>query len=244
MSCQDAGGNARACSEVVRQSWGAVLSTESRGSRQPVSRERSRRRVSDRPAAPGLSEESIVQAACDIILASGTDGLTVRALSDRLGVALGATYHHIANRQALLTLVARELFSRIDLPNAEADDWRESLRCLLIDIVDVFKQHSGMVAFHVNQRDESHAQEIGLRVRAILANAGFDPKSAQVVMAAMFFYLNGVLMQTPALQQAAIPEPTRRQGFLAGLDLLLDGAQVMLCTDLENRARSVSVAGH
>jgi AcrR family transcriptional regulator len=189
---------------------------------------------SDSPAVAALNEAVIVQAACTLISESGTEGLTVRALSDRLGVALGATYHHIANRQALLTLVARELFSRVELPADDTTEWRAALRKLLIDIVAVFKQHSGMVTFHLGQNDETHAAELGRVVRSILRRAGFKPQSSREVMAAMFFYLNGVLQSAPRIGRATVSDEFLREAFLDGLDLLFDGAEAQLRVDLGN----------
>src|ERR1700712_3035149 len=80
----------------------------------------------------GLSQAAIVQAACDMIKESGTEGLTMRALSDRLGVALGATYHHVPNREALLLLVSKDLATRVPLPDPNQAEWMPAMRDLII----------------------------------------------------------------------------------------------------------------
>ena len=59
-----------------------------------------------------MTEAMIVRAALEIIEECGVDGLTMRPLSARLDVALGATYHRVPNKHALLVLVAKDLYSR------------------------------------------------------------------------------------------------------------------------------------
>src|ERR1700735_5755608 len=61
----------------------------------------------------GLDKQSIVSAALDIIAERGVAGLSMRLLSQRLGVSLGATYRHVPNKDDLLRLVAADLYGRI-----------------------------------------------------------------------------------------------------------------------------------
>jgi AcrR family transcriptional regulator len=176
------------------------------------------------PPAPPLSEASIVEAACLLIAESGVDGLTVRALSDRLGVSLGSTYHHVPSRQALLTLVANELFQRVETPDAATADWRGALRQLIVDMAGVFGGHPGMVVFHLSHPDGTNAAQLEGVTRAILQGAGFSAGSARAVMAALFYYLNGVLLDDPS-GGYGVPRDRLDAAFLQGLDLILDGAQ-------------------
>ncbi len=50
-----------------------------------------------------LSRERIIEASIALLDAGGEDGLTFRALSERLGTGAGAIYWHIANKSDLLT---------------------------------------------------------------------------------------------------------------------------------------------
>src|ERR1700723_1439309 len=50
-----------------------------------------------------LSRDVIVQAATEILDAEGEDALTLRALTVRLATGYGAIYHHVADRDDLLT---------------------------------------------------------------------------------------------------------------------------------------------
>jgi AcrR family transcriptional regulator len=76
-------------------------------------------------AEPRLTEAEIVRAAEGIIEESGVEGLTVRRLSARLGVASGATYHCVPTKHALLVLVARDPEPRTDVPELQATAWHK-----------------------------------------------------------------------------------------------------------------------
>ncbi|MCU1345885.1 MAG: hypothetical protein JWL70_2151, partial [Acidimicrobiia bacterium] len=173
-------------------------------------------------ASAPLTVASIVEAACETIAEIGVERLTVRILSDRLGVSLGSTYHHIPSRQALLTLVAQELFARVESPDLETTDWRGSLRTMMVDIVAVFSAHPGMAVFHLHNLEETRPNPIGDSTEAILHRAGFGDRSARAVMATLFYYLNGVILDESTRQSRAGGQVS--EVFLGGLDLILDGA--------------------
>jgi TetR/AcrR family transcriptional regulator, tetracycline repressor protein len=78
----------------------------------------------------GLTKATIVKAALGLLDEVGLDGLTVRALATRLGVAAPALYWHFASKQALLDEVATEAWRRVaDVMAALPADlpWRELL---------------------------------------------------------------------------------------------------------------------
>src|ERR1700722_3475006 len=72
--------------------------------------------------SPGLDKQSIVSAALDIIAERGVAGLSMRLLSQRLGVSLGATYRHVPNKDDLLRLVAANLYARVEPADETAGD--------------------------------------------------------------------------------------------------------------------------
>ncbi len=54
----------------------------------------------------GLNREAVVQAALAMLDAVGVDGLSMRALADRLGVKAASLYWHLRDKDQLLELVA------------------------------------------------------------------------------------------------------------------------------------------
>ena len=79
----------------------------------------------------------------------------MRRLSTELGVALGATYHHVATKNALLALVAQDLYNDVSKPNGDVGTWEERLRSLMITQATVAAGYPGMGNFMM-----THAAEI------------------------------------------------------------------------------------
>src|SRR3984885_5479386 len=60
-----------------------------------------------------LSRDVIVTAATEILDAEGEDALTLRALTVRLATGYGAIYHHVADRDDLLTAATDHVIAHI-----------------------------------------------------------------------------------------------------------------------------------
>src|SRR5260370_28401476 len=66
---------------------------------------------------PGVSREQIVGVALEIVEAEGLDGLTMRRLAGKLGVAATAIYWHVGDKDALLDALAERIAARAgDIP--------------------------------------------------------------------------------------------------------------------------------
>jgi AcrR family transcriptional regulator len=172
----------------------------------------------------GLNEATIVRSARDIIVQSGVDGLTMRRLSDALGVALGATYHYVPNRGALLRLVAQDIYSELQLPRTTSGDWADHIHKVIINFVRLLQRYPGMS--NEVMRDPTGMSPAVLRtfVEERLTSAGFRGRQRSTVMAAIFFYVTGA---TAVPQITASAEQTRDlaiRHFEQGLRMLLKGA--------------------
>lgn len=80
--------------------------------------------------AKGISRQRIVQAALELLDEQGLEGLTARALADRLGVKAPALYWHVASKQVILDEMATEVRRRMVLALADEpvpEGWREGL---------------------------------------------------------------------------------------------------------------------
>jgi TetR/AcrR family transcriptional regulator, tetracycline repressor protein len=101
----------------------------------------------------GLTKEAIVQAALRLLDETGMDGLTVRALAARLGVAAPALYWHFSGKQALLDEMATVVWRQIgevmaalpaDLPWREVlETYAATVRAGLLEHRDGAKAFSG-----------------------------------------------------------------------------------------------------
>jgi AcrR family transcriptional regulator len=82
-----------------------------------------RSRTSRRPRARyhhGDLRRALLEEAARTIQAEGVDGLTLRAVGQRLGVSRTALYRHFADKSALLSAVARDGFRMLRLALVEA----------------------------------------------------------------------------------------------------------------------------
>jgi AcrR family transcriptional regulator len=179
--------------------------------------------------AGALSEAEILDVALAIIEEQGVDGLTMRQLSTRLGVALGATYHHVKNKDALLVLVARSLFDRVELPAPDDPrDWTLQIRDVLLSLTDVFTGQGELAAWILAHFEATAPSEIMIRMRGILASAGFGPDATEEALVPLFFYVAGMLVG--GFTNFGDEQTTRqlRENFERGLDVILTGIRVDL----------------
>lgn len=80
--------------------------------------------------AKGISRELIVQGALDLLDEEGIDGVTARALANRLGVRAPALYWHMSNKQEILDEMGTEIRRRVAARlEAESDvqGWHDQL---------------------------------------------------------------------------------------------------------------------
>ena len=74
----------------------------------------------------GLTRERLVGAALDLIGAEGLDGLSMRALADRLQVKAASLYWHVRDRRELLELLAESILESVRRPPGGAA-WRPAV---------------------------------------------------------------------------------------------------------------------
>jgi AcrR family transcriptional regulator len=184
-----------------------------------------------------LSDREIVRAARDLIAEVGVQGLTMRRLSAKLGVALGATYHHVPTKRDLLLLVAHDLYDEVVAP--EKGTWDQRVKKLMVEVAEVVARYPGMASFMNSNADDSMPVELSRAVVQILRDAGFSRRDINAVMAALFFYVTG--MSSGGLSAASSSSQLRgvdiKRLFEDGLDILLAGARVRLEEDESRRRR-------
>jgi TetR/AcrR family tetracycline transcriptional repressor len=179
--------------------------------------------------AGALSETEILAAALEIIEQDGIDGLTMRRLSSHLGVALGATYHHVKNKDALLALVAHSLFARVEIPPLDDPrDWSVQVREVLLSLTDVFTGQAELAAWILANFEDAAPSEIMIRMRGMLAEAGFGADATEAALNPLFFYVAGTLVG--GFTALGDPRRTRelRRNFERGLDIILSGIRADL----------------
>jgi AcrR family transcriptional regulator len=186
----------------------------------------------DDATPPGLSDREIVRAAREIIAEVGVDGLTMRLLSAKLGVALGATYHYVATKHDLLVLVGQNLYDEVTYPSSADGDWADQLRVLMLNIAETVSGYPGMGNYMITHPDFVFPAALNRFTTEMLQKAGFTEEGIMVVLTALYFYVSGMVIgsSSPASRSAFDGVDTNAR-FRDGLDLLLAGARLRLDAD-------------
>ena len=77
----------------------------------------------------GLTRERLVEAALGLIDEEGLEGLSMRALADRLQVKAASLYWHVRDRDELLELLADGILESVTRPRQRAT-WRETVQAI------------------------------------------------------------------------------------------------------------------
>jgi AcrR family transcriptional regulator len=189
------------------------------------------------PESPPLSDVAIVRAARELIAEVGVDGLTMRRLSAKLDVALGATYHHVPTKHALVVLVAQDLYREVELPAAGDGDWADRVKAIIVSTARVIGEYPGMANYMMTHMDDMVPTELQAVMVDVLRDAGFREHSIQVVLSALYFYGTGMSANMLPIREAeAFGDADVPALFDEGLDMLLAGARLRLDADLAHRA--------
>jgi AcrR family transcriptional regulator len=190
----------------------------------------------DVAGASPLSNREIVEAARALLIEVGIGGLTMRKLSARLGVALGATYHHVPTKRDVLLLVAHDLYDEVPVP--PDGHWDARVKHIMLSVGEIVARYPGLSDFMIANAADVVPVDLDRSFSQILIDAGFSPDGIDSVKSALFFYVTG--MSAGGFSAAAKFEGfDARRLFEDGLDLLLAGARARLAED-SNAGRSAT----
>lgn len=160
-----------------------------------------------------LSRESIIQASIELLDSSGEEGLTFRALSERLSTGAGAIYWHIADKHDLLTAACDALVAlkMNEIPVSTPEDTIRAVALGLFDLIDVHpwigsalnNSPGAMPVVRILER-------IGQQIRAI----GVPEEQQWDTIGTLMAFILGVSRQNAANRQLARARNLDRADFL------------------------------
>jgi AcrR family transcriptional regulator len=209
-----------------------------------------------RPSRALLSREAIALAALEVVDQAGADGLTMRALADRLGVKAASLYNHVSGKDELLDALSELVNAEIELspldPANDADRFG-GLAAYARGYRAVFLRHPNTIALLARRRVEAEGQLRGYdALLAALTRAGLSPADAAEAAAALDYLVLGSALETfaagftrepgeyrpryPALADSLEAAAARggwptgldERGFELALRLLLDGLRARI----------------
>src|SRR5215207_1218070 len=94
-----------------------------------------------------LSEQMLLDAALALLAERGADGVSVRGIAARVGVAPNAVYTYFPDKAAVLQALAEQLLGRVnhDKFTDPAQPWRQRILALVIELRAELLAHPGAV---------------------------------------------------------------------------------------------------
>ena len=153
-----------------------------------------------------LTREKIVKTAIDLLDSDGLEGLSIRALGNRLGSAATAIYWHVGSKDNLITLAADQVWHEISLPGLATAGWRAAATALATSLHAMLTHHPWLVQAFGSQvlygPGKARHDDCSF---AIYEAAGFTSAQASQAAATVFTFVLG-----NALGPAAAASLTRK----------------------------------
>jgi AcrR family transcriptional regulator len=160
-----------------------------------------------------LSRECIIEASIKLLDSSGEEGLTFRALSERLATGAGAIYWHIANRSDLMTAACDAVVART-INETVVTTPKATIRAVALGLFDVIDDHpwvgSALTSASVLSPIVRILEPIGQQIRAL----GVPDEQQWAAVGALMAFILGVGRQNAANGQLARTRGLDRSDFL------------------------------
>ncbi|OBB60388.1 TetR family transcriptional regulator [Mycobacterium sp. 852013-51886_SCH5428379] len=156
------------------------------------------------PTDPGVSAESILEAAARLIELDGVEALTMRRLAEQLGVAVTSIYWHIGGRDKLLDALVERLLRQLAHLPADGDTPVDRIACLARSQrrVLIERQHLLGIA-HERDRTPELFLPIQRALAAQLAEQGVTGNDAALILRTVQVHvISSAVMQFSAVRGA------------------------------------------
>jgi AcrR family transcriptional regulator len=179
-----------------------------------------------RPPGPrrALTEDEILDATLQLLDEGGANGVSVRGIAAKVGVAPNAVYTYFPDKAAVIRALVERLFGEIDhgVFADQAKPWRQRVESLAIELRGRLAAHPGAVILMIGQpRTGPHALALGERLLGLFADAGLTPTDAARSSHLLFGYVfSSVALEISDLNQPGSPTTeeriaARQQAFAA-----------------------------
>ena len=125
----------------------------------------------------GLTRERLVDAALALIDDEGLEGLSMRALADRLRVKAASLYWHVRDRRELLELLAEAILESVSRPRQRAT-WRETVQANAESLRRTVAAHKDANRVLLEVPAALGRSDVAHDLAAALASAGLQPSEA------------------------------------------------------------------
>jgi AcrR family transcriptional regulator len=160
-----------------------------------------------------LTRDRIIEASIELLDSSGEEGLTYRALSERLSTGPGAIYWHIANKSELVAAACDAVVART-MDEIVVTSPEETIRAIAIGLFEAIEKHRWLGSAITSSVGVSPIvrilEHIGQQIHALLVPNEQQWAAAGTLMA----YILGVSKQNSDNRQLARTRGLDRSDFL------------------------------
>ncbi|MDR6660296.1 AcrR family transcriptional regulator [Tardiphaga robiniae] len=161
-----------------------------------------------------LSRDRIIEASIAILDGSGENGLTFRALSERLATGPGAIYWHVPNKGELLTAACDAIIARtMDAPLVGATP-QAIIRTLALGMFDAIDAHPWIGSALTRAPGQLPMVRILERIGRQVSALGVPDEEQWATVGALLNYILGVGAQNAANGQLGRMRGIDRSDFL------------------------------
>lgn len=127
----------------------------------------------DEPEGSALSRDTVIETALAMLDSVGVDGLSMRALADRLGVKAASLYWHLRDKEQLLELLAEAVLDRFQVPIARGD-WRPQVAGVCDELTGFLSDHRAAATVVLSCLPAVQRSHLVRDLARTLAAAGLD----------------------------------------------------------------------
>ena len=169
-----------------------------------------------RDRTEALAKERIVTAAIELLDSGGEDGLTFRALANRLATGSGAIYWHVAGKAELLAAATEDVIGRALPATSDPGNPRTTIRTIALAVFDIIDQHPWVGAQLAHEPQQVAALRIYEAIGRALTAFNVPERARFDAWSALVSYVLGAAGQNAANARRFPPE-TARGSYLAAV---------------------------
>ncbi|HSP65977.1 MAG TPA: TetR family transcriptional regulator [Candidatus Deferrimicrobium sp.] len=152
---------------------------------------------SQQPETPGLSRDAVIQAALDLLDSVGVEGLSMRAVAERLGVRAASLYWHLRDKEQLLDSVAEAILDRVEVPISGAG-WRGPVSAACDELGAALAAHRAAAGVVIASLPAVQRSRLVRDLARTLAVAGLEQAEGAAVALVVEAAASALLTPAPA----------------------------------------------
>jgi AcrR family transcriptional regulator len=175
------------------------------------------RRIERNGTSAPLSRERVLDAAVRLADEQGIDAVSMRMLAQVLGAGAMSLYHHVPNKDALLSGMVDTVLAEVE-PTREDADWKTTIRGLATSTHDVLLRHRWAASLTLSGGVHQSRIRYMEAVLACLRSAGFSAEMAHHAYHALDSHIVGFTLWQVGMALDAEKLPGLAAAFMRDLD--------------------------